>query len=170
MAYYEKALLYAYPHLDEISNQIDDLVLKRALGSFSDYSPCEEQAQIIIEMAYQKESLLSLKEDLNRILKKFSEGELIYFEYKYFKRKPKEYYINFNTTSRAYFRKQLKLIEKFKNLLKSECMDEKWFYDTFSNCEFMMRLVERVSDYERSGRIVKTKLKFVSKNLLKKSA
>lgn len=159
MAYYEKVLLYAYPQLLKLTEQIDDLVLKRALGSFSCYDSCLEQAEAIMDMTLQKQNLLSLKVRLDEILKKHFENDMIYLEYKYFKRLKKEAYQNFDASSRGYFRKQLKLAEKFSSLIKADGMTEKWFFETFSNSEFMMRLLARVTEYETSGRIIKAKKK-----------
>ena len=46
--YYAKSVLYAYPHIEQITEQIDELVERKALSSMTDYSPCEEIAQKII--------------------------------------------------------------------------------------------------------------------------
>ncbi len=159
MAYYEKVLLYAYPHLLKLTEQIDDLVLKKALGSFSCHKSCIDQAEAIMDMTLQKKNLLSLKVRLDEILKKQFTKDILYLEYKYFKRLKKEAYQNFDTSSRGYFRKQIKLAEKFLTLINADGMTEKWFFETFSNSEFMMRLLARVTEYENSGRIIKNKNK-----------
>ena len=157
MAYYEKVLLYAYPHLEDLARQIDKLVLKRALGSFSNYTSCESQCETILGMSDQKVRLLALKTRLDEILTCLTEYEMELLEYKYFKRKPKSSFCDFDSTSRQYFRRQLKLTEKISFLLNRSGMTEKWFNENYLDIDFMKLLLKRVIEYENNGNIKKIK-------------
>ncbi len=164
MAYYQKVLLYAYPHLTGLANQIDELVLKRALGSFSNFTSCEKQAELIIDMTWQKSNLLALKVRLDEIFSRLNEYELTLLEYKYFKRKSKDSFTGFDTTSRQYFRNQIKLIDKISAIFEKVGMTEKWFNENYLQIDFMRLLLARVIEYENNGTINKNKNK---KNLCK---
>jgi len=157
MAYYEKVLLYAYPHLEDLSRQIDELVLKRALSSFSNYTSCETQCEKILNMSDQKVRLLALKSRLDEILTRLTDYEIELLEYKYFKRKPKSSFSDFDSTSRQYFRRQLKLTEKISALLNRVGMTEKWFNENYLDIDFMKLLLDRVIEYENNGNINKNK-------------
>ena len=58
---YTKAVLYAYTSIEAVKRQIDDFVERRALASMNDYSPCDEQCEVIIEHMAQKVILTQLK-------------------------------------------------------------------------------------------------------------
>lgn len=161
MAYYEKVLLYAYPHLEDLARQIDKLVLKRALSSFSNYTSCESQCETILGMSDQKVRLLALKTRLDEILTRLTEYEMELLEYKYFKRKPRSSFSDFDSTSRQYFRRQLKLTEKISFLLNKSGMTEKWFNENYLDIDFMKLLLTRVIEYENNGNIKKNKRKKV---------
>ena len=110
--YYAKTALYAYPNIEAVAEQIDELVEKKALSSINDYSPAVEQCEKIIDFTFQKDALFALKIRLEEVLKGLNQLERDCLEYKYFKRKPKEYFIGFDFESRGYFRRQIKLAQK----------------------------------------------------------
>jgi hypothetical protein len=105
--YYAKSVLYAYPHIEQITEQIDELVERKALSSMTDYSPCEEIPGKIIEFTEKKKTFIKLYTITEKVLKRFKLDELDCLDYKYFKQKPKEYYKDFDAVSRGYFRKQI---------------------------------------------------------------
>ncbi|MBO7149708.1 MAG: hypothetical protein J6V71_02325, partial [Clostridia bacterium] len=90
--YYTKTVLYAYANIDAVKEQIDDFVERKALSSMSDYTPCIEQCESILNYTAQKIALIELKEFVEKALSKLSPYELDCLDYKYFKKKPKEYY------------------------------------------------------------------------------
>lgn len=93
---YGKVILYIYPALEEVSAQIDELVRRRALASFSDTSDCAAQAERIIGYIHQKDLLMELKLGVDAVLEKFSEEDVKYFEYKYFQEKAEELFRGFD--------------------------------------------------------------------------
>ena len=148
MCCYEKTVLYLYPMLESIISQIDGIVLRRALASFSDTSPCVEQAERIIKYTEIKKLLIGLKIKTDKLLGTFTEDELKYFEYKYFRRKPKIYYEGFDTECRNYFRKQQRLLERFSRKLNSAGMTEVWF-SPYLEIPFVKDLSRRIAEREK---------------------
>ncbi len=172
MDYYIKSILYAYPSLTDIIDNIDEVVYKKALASFSDTSPCIEQAERIMGLTNQKDLLIDLKIKVDEVLAKFSKEELLYFEYKYFKRLKKEAFYNFDTSSRRYFRQQIRLFNLLKKRFLALKMDEKWFNDNYLQIDFMRELLRRVKSKEEkeaneTSKLSKTKEKT---NKIKQSA
>lgn len=148
MCCYEKTVLYLYPMLESIISQIDGIVMKRALASFSDTSPCAEQAERIIKYIGIKDMLIALKLKTDKLLSSFTEDELKYFEYKYFRRKPKSYYEGFDTECRNYFRKQQRLLERFSRRLNSAGMTAEWF-SPYLEIPFVKDLSRRIFEREK---------------------
>ena len=148
---YGKVILYIYPALEEVSAQIDDLVMRRALASFSDTSDCAAQAERIIGYIHQKDLLMELKLGVDAVLEKFSEEDVKYFEYKYFKRKPKSFFEGFDAAGRGYFRKQIKLYEEFCERLEKRGFTESRFERDYLPMDFMRDLVRRVERSERKA-------------------
>lgn len=145
---YAKSVLYAYPNLEAIALQIDELVEKKALGSMTDFSPALEQYQSIINLTEQKTVLFELEILTEKILKKFTEEENDLLDYKYFRKKKKEDFANFDTSSRAYFRKQIKVAEKFAEQLERAGFNDKAFEERCLEIEFFKQLYKRVIEHE----------------------
>ena len=145
---YAKSILYAYSNIDVIAEQIDELVVKKALSSMTDFSPALSQCEKIVDLTCQKELLLKLKTVVYNVLLKFSDTELDFFDYKYFKKKPKEYYIGFDYQSRNYFRRQIRLAAKFSLRLEKSGITDSVFENEYLKIEFFRELVKRVTEYE----------------------
>ena len=131
MENYEKALLYAYPALEGVIDAFDAVFLKRALDSYAS-----------------GRTALSLK--LDRILEKFTPYERKHFSYKYFKDLPAEEYENFDAVSRAYFRRQQKLLLKFAKALERAGLTGEWFDRTCMKTDLFPELLRRIAARERS--------------------
>lgn len=147
--YYAKSLLYAYSNLEKVMEQIDELVEKRALSSISDVSPAIYQYEKILLLTEQKDVLIVLKKKMDDVLKRFSASDLDYFDYKYFKVKPRECFIEFDFTSRAYFRRQNKLVAKFSERMEKAGVDDEWFKKYCCSTEFFKELLKRVIEHEK---------------------
>lgn len=148
--FYAKTILYAYRNLDAVTRQLDDLVLKRALASMNDLSPCETQCEKILSLTDQKDVLINLKLVTKSVVDKFTEDEKDYLDYKYFKLKPKEYYADFDFTSRAYFRKQVRVADKFAKRLEKAGITDEYFEDKCLSIEFFRELLKRVTERENN--------------------
>ena len=166
--YYAKTVLYAYMNIDAVKDQIDELVEKRALSSMSDFSPAIKQCERIINLSCQKILLDRLKTVTEDILYGLSDEEKTLLDYKYFKSKPKDYYNDFDTESRTYFRHQIKVAEKFARSLSKRGYDDAWFEQNLLSTDFFKELLKRVIEHEKA--CYKNKPKTIKKEALKKSA
>lgn len=147
---YTKAVLYAYPNIEAVKEQIDDFVERKALASMNDYSPCDEQCEKIIEYMAQKIILNELKAKIRGILASLSDLELDMLEYKYFKTKPKRYFAGMDTDSRNYFRRQKLLIEKISNMCDRVFLTNEWFEKHCLKMGFFRELLRRVEQYDQA--------------------
>ena len=171
--YYAKTALYAYANLEAIMEQIDELVEKKALSSMSDYSSALEQCESILNYTAQKDVLIDLKLHIDEALTKLKDENLDYLDYKYFKQKPKDYYVDFDFESRNYFRKQKKLATRVARLLEAGGATDEWFEKNCLKIDFFFELYKRTLAHEKSyskkAKIKKNKPQTV-KNLQKLSA
>lgn len=156
---YVKTLLYAYPHLLSIIKQIDDIVMRKALSSMRDFSPCVEQCEKIINLTEQKKVLINLKIKLDKMVGEMSGNQLDMLDYKYFKQKPKEYYALFDATSRSYFRRQLSLVKKVNGILEREGLSNEWFEKYCLRISFLFELLRRVIEGDKRNKKRKVKRK-----------
>lgn len=147
--YYAKSILYAYPNLEEIMEQIDELVERKAISSMNDTSPALIQCNAILNYTNQKDVLIEIKLVVDSILSKFDENELFCLDYKFFKSHTKEYYDDFDTSSRNYFRRQVRVAEKFALYLENRGIDNKWFEKNCLPIDFFSELLKRVIEHER---------------------
>ena len=150
---FTKTALYAYANLEAVADQIDELVEKKALSSMNDYSPAIEQCNKILDFTLQKDVLFALKIHIEEVLEKLNQYELDCLEYKYFKRKPKEYFIGFDFVSRSYFRRQNKLIKKIAMLLEKAGATDVWFKDYCLEMDFFKELLKRVIEREQKSEV-----------------
>ena len=82
---FAKTALYAYPNIMAITEQIDELVEKKALCSMNDFSPALEQFNKIADLTEQKKVMFALKLHLDDVIAKLTKEEIDCLEYKYFK-------------------------------------------------------------------------------------
>ena len=105
----------------------------------------------MLEYTAQKVALIELKEFVDRALKKLSDYEIDCLEYKYFKKKPKEYFIGFDYESRGYFRKQVSLIKKLSEYFEGIGLTDAWFEKNCLSTNFFKELLRRVETYEKQN-------------------
>ncbi len=164
--YYTKTVLYAYANIEAVKEQIDDFVERKALSSMSDYTPCIEQCESILNYTAQKVALIELKELVEKVLKKLSEYEMDCLDYKYFKQKPREYYQDFDCQSRGYFRRQVSLIKKIAEFFENVGLTDEWFKKNCLTTNFFKELLKRVELAEKQN--YKNKAKKQKKKQLEK--
>ena len=145
---FTKAILYSYSNLSEVCDQIDELVTKRALASMMDSSPAIEQYERIINFTEQKKVIIGLHIIVTDLLKKFQKDELDLLDYKYFRKRDKKYYKDFDYSSRSYFRRQNKVVSKFGNLLEKLGIDDDYFLTKCLPINFFKELLIRVKERE----------------------
>ena len=145
---YAKSVLYAYPVAEELLSQIDELVLKKALASMHIFSPAEEQCEKIIAFTEQKKIIIYMVRVLEEVIDELSEPEKDLLDYKYFKKKPKTHYKDFDYTSRAYFRRQQCVADKVAGKLESKGFNDEYFKDKCLKINFFRELLRRVKEKE----------------------
>ena len=153
---YAKAALYSYAHLEAIAEQLDEIVEKKAFSSSMNFSPALNQFEEIIGLTHQKQIIYALKLCLDVALKKFSDREKDFLDYKYFRLKPKEYYKDFDASSRGYFRTQVRLAEKFAECLQKAGYSDERFEEECLSIEFFREMLARVKEKENLSRKNKT--------------
>lgn len=149
---YAKCILYSYANLEQIMEQIDKLIEKKALESMNDFSPCITQCEKILNLTEQKGALITLKIICDNLFSKLSKYELDCLDYKYFRRHKKEYFIDFDCTSRGYFRRQIRLAIKVATRLEKLGITDDWFEDNCLSTDFFKELLKRVKQKEESFR------------------
>lgn len=153
---YAKVVLYAYAHLDALADQIDEIVEKKAFSSSMNFSPALNQFEDIIGLTYQKQVVFALKLCALDALKSFNDKEKLCLDYKYFKRLKIDAYAGLDTTSRAYFRLQVKLAEKFAKYLEKAGYSDERFESECLSMEFFREMLARVKERENLSRKNKT--------------
>ena len=153
---YAKAALYSYAHLEAVAEQMDELVEKKAFSSSMNFTPAIHQFEEIIGLTYQKQIVYALKLCLDAALKHFSEREKDFLDYKYFHLKPKDYYKDFDASSRGYFRTQVRLAEKFAERLQKAGYSDERFENECLSVEFFREMLSRVKEKENLSRKNKT--------------
>ena len=149
---YAKVVLYAYAHLTDLAEQIDEIVEKKALSSAADFSPAIRQYERIVELTYQKSVLFSLKICADKALSVFSETDKQCLDYKYFHRLKKEDYAGFDPASRKYFRLQIRLAKRFADEMEKAGFTDERFSEECLSTEFFREMLKRVKERENLNR------------------
>jgi hypothetical protein len=131
---------------------MDDKILNRALRSMYDTSPCEEQAAEIIVLKGQREDLKYLKHLTELMVMKFPFSDFDYFDIRYFKIRPSEYYKDKIKKDRTYFRKQEKLLKKFCAIFKTIGGDDTWFEEKFLSIRYIKNLYLQIVDRDKDSK------------------
>jgi len=147
---YTKVALYAFKHLIKLTEQINELVEKKALSSISDVSPAIRQYEKITEFTYQKKVILSLYVNVNSALKKLSGKELEYLDYKYFRTSKSVKSYSINPASRNYFRVQIRLLKKVSQILERGGYTDERFKKECLQIEFFREMLKRVTEKEKA--------------------
>lgn len=153
---YAKTMLYAYPYVDSMIQRIDEKILNKALSSMFDTSPSEEQCAKVVVLSGKKEDLRYLKHLVERMVMKFSFSDFDYFDYRYFKLRPREYYKGKIKIDRTYYRKQERLLKKFCSILLAIGGDDTWFEEKFLTIKYIKNLYQKIVEAEKNKKTKKT--------------
>lgn len=153
---YAKAALYSYAHLGALAEQIDEIVEKKAFSSSMNFSPAINQFEEIINLTYQKKIVFALLICIKDALKNFTENEMLCLDYKYFRTRKNEDYAGIDVTSRNYFRKQIRLVEKFAERLERSGYSDERFEQECLSLDFFREMLKRVKEKENLSRKNKT--------------
>ncbi len=155
--YYAKTILYAYPCVETLLNQIDEIVEKRAMASMTNFSPAEEQCEKILALIRQKDTLINMKLMVDDVLKKFTQEEMDCLDYKYFRFRKKEDFKDFDSSSRGYFRRQIRIADKFALRIEKKGITDAVFEKEYLSMPFFSELIKRVIEHETNSKKNKSK-------------
>ena len=138
---YQKVLLYAYPKLERMAEDIGQIVLAKARASVMGRETALACAEKLIRYNFLRGQILFLKDELDGMLSCFSREERFLLEYKYFRRK-KELAafsdVRLSCSERTYFRRQQRLARAVNAELVRRGLTEEWFFEAFSGVSFFM--------------------------------
>ena len=146
---YTKVLLYTYPNIESLIDQIDELVEKKSLSSMDSQEPCIDICNSIIALIKEKDLYLDLMVILDGIFEDFTEEEMLCIEYKYFLVRDRVKFRDFDYTSKQYFRRQNKILEKIKRRLDKRGYDDNFFKEKFLPIRFFKSLLRGVKEREK---------------------
>ncbi len=146
---YAKTLLYAYTNLEELAKQIDELVERKARCSMINYTPAMFQFESIIKLTFEKDIIYAVKLVCDKVLSKFTKEELDFFRYKYFKNMPNREALVFDSSSRSYFRTQVKLAQEFALRVERCGIDDKFFEEKCLELNYFKELLRQTEEHER---------------------
>ncbi len=135
MCFYGKTMLACYKNIDSINKQIENLIIKKAKASFYGTTSALSVSQELIDLGEVRLDLMELKEVTLLALSKLNSEDKMLLEYKYLSVVPSDE--NFDHTSRNYFRKQVRAINRYHSVLESLGYDEKWFLDNYLKIPFI---------------------------------
>lgn len=141
MQQYGKTILSAYPLLDGYVTQIEELVKKRAKNSFYMHCDTVAFAEQLIRLGEIRKDLFELKFLIEDALASLNSYDRTLISYKYFGIKPSDE--NFDLSSRNYFRRQIKALEKFSKALESMGYTKEWFQNKYLKIAFISSIYKR---------------------------
>ena len=152
---YQKVLLYAYPKLGRVAEDIGQIVEAKARASVMGRESALACAEKLIGYNFLRGQLLFLKDALDGLLANLTREERFLLEYKYFRRK-KELAayadLRLSCSERTYFRRQQRLARTVNAELVRRGLTEEWFFEAFSGVSFFMSALDSVRRAE--GRLV----------------
>ena len=146
---YTKVLLYAYPNIESLIDQIDELVEKKAYTSMDSTLPCLDICNSIISLIKEKDLYLNLLVTLDGIFDTLTEYEKTCIEYKYFLVRDKSKFAGFDYTSKQYFRNQNKILDKIRKRLIKKGYDDNFFKENYLPIKFFKALLRGVKEKEK---------------------
>ena len=135
MEKYAKTILSSYNQISGVITQIENVIQRRAKNSFYLRCDTESLAEQLLSLGEIRKDLIELKFIADEILDKIKPEDKTLILYKYMGIVPND--DNFDHTSRNYFRKQIKALERFTNKLVSNGYDEDWFQKKYLKIAFI---------------------------------
>ncbi len=146
MQKYAKTILCAYPHLDSIITQIENLIRNKARNSFYIYDNTQKVVEQILRLGEIAKLLYILKTIAEEVLVSLTPSERELISFKYFGIVPER--PDFEHVSRNYFRKQVKALNTFSSRLIESGYDENWFKEKYLKIAFIAGIYKKVQSEE----------------------
>ena len=158
MKNYVKAVLYAYPVLKTVEKEYNQHISNMALLSYRSDAPAEVVAERIVGQIVEKDDLLWLKEQTEKIMEQLSELERTLLAVKFFGKErklkrtlPKADGRKFPFSESKYFRMQMRLGEKMGAKLCSIGLTESEFEKRFAQMELFQLIFTYMQRRENRG-------------------
>ena len=135
MLNYAKTILSSYNQISGVITQIENVIQKRAKNSFYLRYDTVRLAEQLITLSEIRKDLIELKYITEDILSKIKPEDKILISYKYFGIVPSDE--NFDHTSRNYFRKQVKALERFATKLVNDGFDQERLQNKYLKIAFI---------------------------------
>ena len=117
-----------YGKLDKTAKSIESMVLKVALSSFSDRTPCDVSCERICELIERKNLLINLKVMVGRALKQMDDEDLEILSH-WLKKNKQPFYFS----QRSFFRKKNLALMKFEKQLEKQGLSKQKFIDDYAD-------------------------------------
>ncbi len=175
MEYYLKAVLYAYPILKKTEETYGECIKNKALLSYRSSKSAEAVAESIANEILEKENLLWLKERVERMTGKLSEGERSLLAVRFFGKRDKIKKLPYaelerrrdgkrTLSERQYFRLLNRVGEKAASMLVAEGVTKELYEEKFSKVELLQKIVARLKRMQGRGFGERSDLKGGRKN------
>lgn len=142
MEQFGKTILSAYPMLYGYVTQLEDVIKKKARNSF--YTRCDvvNLSEQLLSLGEIRKDLIELKLIVEEVLSLIKPYDRILLSYKYFGILPEDK--GFDLTSRNYFRKQIKALNNFSNMLIMKGYDQEWFKNKYLKIAFISAIYQNM--------------------------
>ncbi len=162
MENYVKVILYAYPSLKTVGKDYEEHIRNRAVLSYVGNVTAEKLAEYIAGEIIEMDKLETLREKVDGVLAKLSDGERTLLGVRYFgKRKNARDFLKVCDkkgekatlwSERKYFRYQQRLGEKVAGMLRLAGVTKRFYDETLADLELISK-IERFVEAGRDCRI-----------------
>ena len=144
-----KTIFYCYPEYEQTIEQIEKLILYKAISSHANSYKTQEQISKVIKLCSAVELLKQLKLTVEEILQGLSVTEQELVKIRYFN-KPKGAVTDYYT--RTYYRNQIRLQKKLQSLLGGYGIDENWFENNCKDIHFLRERYNQLFNQKQQRR------------------
>ena len=143
-----KAILYVYPTMKRLAEAARVGARNKALLSYRSRAGAMQDLEAVAEDMLLADRLEELKAEIDALLLKLNEEELLLLEYRYFRRKKMlaQFKTCIECSERSYFRKQERLLKKLASRLLARGIDEQYFQTAFQGCSCLMKVYRAIAN------------------------
>lgn len=142
MEQFGKTILSAYPMLLGYVTQIEEIIKKRARNSFYARVDVVNLSEQLLTLGEIRKDLIELKLIVEEILSLIKPYDRVLLCYKYFGIMPED--SDFDLTSRNYFRRQIRALKNFSDMLVSRGYNQEWFEKKYLKIAFISGIYQKI--------------------------
>lgn len=147
MKEYQAAMLFVYPKLERLIEDIGQMIEAKAVASCLGRERPEDCIETILRYMRARDCFTVCKAAVDEMLAELDRSEQYLLEYKYFRRRKRleEYAdVDLSCCERSYYRLQQRLEAKLNAWFMRAGYSEQWFMRLFSDLPYMMHVLENV--------------------------